>query len=75
MLPRLLAILGMTLTAAGTVMLWRSSPAGYALSGYGSPAVLDAVAKNNRRMSRTQKLAVASIIIGTGLQVPLVVLS
>ena len=75
MLPKVLALFGMTLTAIGTIMLWRSSPSGYALSGYGGPAVSDAVANNNRRMSRGQKIAVALIIVGSALQVPLVILS
>lgn len=68
-----LAFLGVWLTAGGTVLLWRSSPSGYALSGYGGDTVVQENNRNNRHMGKSQRVAIALIMAGAALQVPLII--
>lgn len=72
---KLLTFVGMCFAAGGTILLWRSSPSGYALSGYGSATVIAENNKNNQRMARKQKLAILFIVLGTVFQIPLLVCS
>ena len=68
---KLVAFLGMCLNAVGTILLWKSSPGGYALSGYGSAQLVADNNANNQRMQRKQKIAIGLIVIGVALQLPL----
>ena len=68
-----LALLGMMLTSSGTILLWRSSPAGYSPGAYMfSPDMSTRQGEKNQSMAFYQKLAIALIVVGTALQVPLV---
>jgi hypothetical protein len=73
MLTKVLAVMGIVFNAAGTVLLWRSSPAGYALSGYASQTLLSELAATNARSRRWQRTAIALITAGAALQLPTVV--
>lgn len=68
---KLLTLVGMWMTAFGTILLWRSSPSGYALSGYGGGSIVSDNNKRNMRMRKHQWLAITLIVLGTGLQMPL----
>ena len=68
-----LAFIGVCLNAGGTVLLWRSSPSGYALSGYGGGNVVAENNRNNQRMGRSQLMAIVLIIVGAALQMPLII--
>jgi len=69
-----LAFVGVWLTAGGTVLLWRSSPIGYPLGVWASSSVIEDNNRNNRRMGRLQRTAVALIVMGAMLQMPLIIL-
>jgi hypothetical protein len=69
-LLKLVALLGMGMTAGGTIFLWRRSPSGYALGGYAGGDVLAQNDKNNQRLARGQYVAISLIFAGTLLQVP-----
>jgi len=75
MILKIATIAGMVLVALGTIMLWRSSPSGYALGGYGGGSVLHDNALANQRRQRGQRVAIGMIILGTVLQVPAVLVS
>lgn len=65
------AIAGMICNAIGTILLWRSSPSGYAPSPLFSAALLEEVNVRNRRMVRYQRIAIVLICAGVAMQVPL----
>lgn len=67
---KLMALLGMGMTAGGTILLWRRSPSGYALGGYVGVDVLAQNDKNNQRLARGQYVAISLISVGTVLQIP-----
>lgn len=71
MILKVLAIVGMASNAAGTILLWRSSPSGYAPSALFNQALLHQVQANNQRMARNQRIAILLICLGVVLQVPL----
>jgi hypothetical protein len=70
MLLKLLAFLGMCMTAGGTILLWRRSPSGYAIGAYLGADVLAQNAENNRRLAKGQRIAISLISVGTLMQVP-----
>jgi hypothetical protein len=75
MLTKALAVMGIVFNAIGTILLWRSSPAGYALGGYAGQTLLSDLAAANARMRRWQRTAIALITAGTALQLPAMVSS
>jgi preprotein translocase subunit SecG len=65
------AVIGMGLTACGTILLWRGGPSGHsAMCHMGNNATTASAVKNNRRMFTKQTFAIAIIVIGTALQIP-----
>ena len=70
---KVLTFIGMCMAAGGTILLWRSSPNGYALPGYAGGDEISKNNKNNQRMSRKQKAAIFCILLGTAFQIPLLV--
>jgi hypothetical protein len=68
MFIKALGILGIILTALGTVLLWLGSPSGYALSPYGGGGVQNKINTQNRVMNKKQIIAVTLIIIGSIVQ-------
>ncbi len=74
MIAKALAVLGLLLNAAGTVLLWRSSPSGYGLTPYANESVLQEAAAVAKRMSRGQRIAICLLMLGAACQFPLIVL-
>ncbi|MEN2427918.1 hypothetical protein [Chromobacterium vaccinii] len=71
-LLKLMTILGMCLVGAGTVLLWRGSPGGYAGGAYiGVPQ--QPVDAQNKKMAIQQRVAIALIVVGTLFQFPAVI--
>lgn len=66
------ALIGMCFTAAGTILLWLSSPAGHMPAEYNDDAGIKKILGNNACMRWRQKAAILMIIVGTLLQMPLV---
>lgn len=74
MLIKYLAIVGLFFTAIGTILLWRSSPAGYIPGSYYlDEETTKEVVKNNNHMARGQKIAIVLILAGSALQTPSVI--
>ena len=71
---KVLAFSGMCLNAAGTILLWRSSPGGYALTPYANLQAIKENNLNNMKMQSKQMIAIGLIVIGVALQVPLLLL-
>ena len=69
---KIFALIGIFLSLVGAILLWRSSPSGSGLSAYASSELLQQIAAQGRRMRRRQNIAIALVIAGAFLQVPLV---
>ena len=74
MLIKYLAIVGLFFTAIGTILLWRSSPAGYSPGFFWfDEKATKEVVKNNKHMARGQQIGIVLILAGSALQIPSVI--
>lgn len=69
---KIFALIGIFLSLVGAILLWRSSPSGSGLGAYANSELLQQIAAQSRRMRRRQNVAIALVVAGAFLQVPLV---
>lgn len=72
MIYRAIAVVGIFLSLAGVILLWRSSPSGNSLGAYANDALLRQIANQNRRLRRRQIFAQTLIFVGSACQIPLI---
>lgn len=58
----------MLLTLAGGILLWKSSPSGYAPPFYANAEILKKLGETNRKLKKRQHIAICLIIFGAFLQ-------
>jgi hypothetical protein len=68
---KVFALVGIFFSLAGAILLWRSSPSSSGLGAYASSDLLQQIAAQGRRMQRRQNVAIALVVVGAFLQVPL----